>query len=1025
MRAAIVFSFCLGVASVAYGQATSARVAGRPVDVMAWRPGVYSVVSTQTTVLRMDGAQAGSLGTGNLVGTFWGTVPTECFAGVNPLGELVPPGSCWGGGNILSDIYANRRVRKVRFTPSGTGYAIGEVESLEPRLLMARRGQQGAPPWPELTATNTGLYVPAAATVAVAETDGGVPHALFRTSSDRFVWFREAQQQAVLQLNDVVRTVDLVPTSGPHPIAFYASDAGIFRAPLRPSATPLTNAFTRAPVVGEPPVSIVSLDVNTGAGSELGEGFGLAVGQQAGFADPVVLTAVPADSAEDAGTLWRVHTGIPFPSEGVPANALQVSCVDSTYCVISLDRDDPFAPNLVLYTNSGAPEIGGETSLRVPEGNPADASVMFPAPDVDGDAVRVSLDASTLSAQVGVRSDGGVDELQVWLTPQDVCETVAAGTLWVQASDGLRAHDQRRQVPVTVVNTRNPGQPGVQPTEAVTLGEPAVFTASPVNSPCETVGYRWVPTQPMQPALATAGGTASFTPPLEVLCTASGGSFTYQVQGLDRGLLPSDPASFTVTVSPWGRPSAPFGPDARLTLESGADVSGDLVPQALHTCIENQGLPREQLPLLTTEWRLTDPAASIPAELTFRAGDGSTLSPQSRVTSNTLRVEADQCARARLSLTAQHRLQANGGPLAGPEATVQVEVAPPLEDFARAELALSVDPDNDRRVDVAFGAAPSCPNGIQARMALEGLDGSLLESKDVNVSETWTPETLPAVCAATYTVRGQLVDTSTTPERLGDQATLTLNVGPRLEPLEGDALVARCGEGASGRLTQPITPAACTGLSLSWTQVGEGPRLVEGPLSGESVTLATPESTPLEELVGQSVTVRVTARTEQGGNSTREHVLPITAEPFVDVRHDLESPTGSEKSLVGVVVELSNTTGCEVGNLRYVERPEGLEPIAGTVKLDGQPLAETPVEGGFSVEGVRLGARATGRLTYVARPRLLTSPRFSGEVFLNQVPVSGTIPPPSSSGCGCSGGGSGAAVFGLLALARLLRRRRG
>ncbi|HZI11630.1 MAG TPA: MYXO-CTERM sorting domain-containing protein [Myxococcus sp.] len=874
-------------------------------------------------------------------------------------------------------------------------------------------------PWQALPITPLAVLT---GVMAVTETDGGTPHALFRTQPDRLVWFREGLQQAELQVSDNPRGVDFAVAGGTDLIAFYGSNAGIFRAPLRPSATPVLNAFTRVTVLNEPAprVAIASLDVNTGSGSELGEGFGLAVGTVEGAPELVVLGAVPADSAEDAGTVWRVHERIGAP--GAPVAPIQVSCVDATYCVIALGRPNVDGENLIVYTNASAPQVDGDTApLRINEGATSPL-LQFSALDEDGDAVRMSLDASTAPLVAVTSMVAAPDSLSVVLTAGSVCQTTD-GTLRVQASDGLKAHDQRTPVTVTVVNTRNPGQPGVTPTEAETLGEPEVFMASPVSGPCATVGYQWTSEQPTQPALVTDGGTATFTPPPNVLCTAAGGSFTYRVRGLDPGLVPSDPASFTVTVSPWGRPSAPFGPDARRTLESGPNAGVDLVPEALHTCIENQGLPREQLPPLETEWRLTDPAAGLPEGLTFRAEDGGTLSPGAPVTSNTLRVEAGQCISARLSLTARHRLRTANGPLDGPEATVQVEVAPPLEDFARAELALSVDPGNDRQVRVAFGTEPNCPSDqIRARMVLEGLDGSPLYSEDVRVPHPWMPE-LPQVCAATYTVRGQLVDFRTTPERLGDQATTTLTVGPRLEPLEGDALVARCGEGASGRLTQPITPAACTGLAVSWTQVGEGPRLVDAPLSGESVTVATEESAPLEELVGQSVTVRVTARTEEGASSAREHVLPITTEPFVDIRHDLESPTGSEKSLVGVVVELSNTTGCEVGNLRYVERPEGLEPIPGTVKLDGQPLAETPVEGGFSVEGVRLAAQATGRLTYVARPRLLTSPRFSGEVFLNQVPVSGTIPPPSSSGCGCSGGGSGAAVFGLLALARLLRRR--
>jgi uncharacterized protein (TIGR03382 family) len=1018
VRAAIVFSLCLGLASVAYGQPAS--VEGTPRDVVAWQPGAYSVASTTQAKLRRADGSTQDFPLLNGVGTFWGTSPTECFVGINQSGTQSSLTNCWGtNNNIIPGDFTFSNVLGVRFTPSGTGYAMARVETSEPRLLMARPGEVSSLPWDVLPVSPV---APLSNVMAVTETDGGVPHALFLTrpnpNTSRFTWFREGQQQAELDVSGTPLAVDLIPTSGPHPIALYAGATGIFRVQLSPSASPIPDAGTPVTLLTDASVSITSLDVNIGGGSELGEGFGLAVGRREGFTDPVVLAAVPAGSAEDAGTVWRIHEGIPFPS-GVPAEAVQVSCVGSAYCVIALNRNGSEGDNLVIYTNSTAPVIaGGVGAFGLAEG--ATSSLLeFSASDGDGDPVRMSLDTSQASALLDVASlTAPPGAMQVRLTAREVCQTTA-GTVRVQASDGLRAHDRREDLVITVENTRNPDQPSVQPTETVTYGEPAVFTASPpAPGVCPTMGYAW---SPAQPPLSINGGTATFTPSLAVRCTPSGGSFTYEVRGLDPGGLPSGPASFTVNVAPWGQPYAPFGPGARRTLDSRTATSVDLLPEALHICIEDGGVPREQMPL-ATEWLLNDREGDF-ADITLRAEDGGLLFPQLSVMSNTLRVEAEECTRARFSLSAQHQLRTSGPPLEGPEATVQVEVEPPLEDFNRAELALAVDPGNDRQVYTGFGASrPDCQRGLQARMVLEALDGRQLATGEVAVPGPWDPP-LPNVCAGTYTVRGQLVDQRISPVRQGDQETLTLTVGPRLEALEGDTLVARCGQGVSARLTQPITPAACDGLSISWTQVGAGPRLVDAPLSGESVTLATEASAPLEELVGQSVTVRVTAQTEEGFSSAREHVLPITAEPFVDVKHSLESPTGTETSLLGVVVELRNTTGCEVGNLSYVERPEGLEPVPGSVKLDGRPLPETAVEGGFQVNGVRLAAQATGRLTYVARPRLLTSPRFSGEVFLNQVPVSGIIPPPASSGCGCSGGGSGVAVFGLLALARLLRRR--
>ncbi|MFP2933088.1 MYXO-CTERM sorting domain-containing protein, partial [Pyxidicoccus sp. 3LG] len=430
-----------------------------------------------------------------------------------------------------------------------------------------------------------------------------------------------------------------------------------------------------------------------------------------------------------------------------------------------------------------------------------------------------------------------------------------------------------------------------------------------------------------------------------------------------------------------------------------------------------------------TVWRLADGDAGVPVDFTVLDVVGNPVSLESPVVSGQLRVEASGCTRASLSLTARNRIETvAAGVQESAEAVVRIDAAPAVEDFSTATLNLTSGAPGAGVVEVATGTSLRCPGeGLRARLALvEG--GTEVDSDDaVSVPGTWRP-TLPEACApGGYLVRGQLFDDSSGApvagdvEELGVPDTRPVGLGPLQE---GAALVARCGEGATGTLTQTIPAGTCGAGAYSWESAG-GPALAEGTLSGQSVTVTTLE-TGLEGLVGESLLLSVTANAGDGRTATTQHAVPITAEPFVELSHETDSPTTSETGLVGVVVRLRNTTECGVQTLRHVEYVNGLELVPGSVKLDGQPVTEQPVEGGFAVDGISLEPNATRALTYVARPRLFASPRFGGEVTLNRVVVSGAVPPaPADSGCGCSGGGSGAALFGLLTLAGLLRRRRG
>ncbi|AKQ65545.1 hypothetical protein A176_002457 [Myxococcus hansupus] len=1030
MRPHLVISLCLGVATAAHAEWDVTEVPGiaRSVDVFA--PGVYAVSTTnQTELHRGSGTQSLLFLHSDVFGTFLS--PAGCFAVVVRSGDIISHENCRAAGNIIppDPVSTVVGVRRMKHTPSGTGYAAVALSDGGLTLLTASQGVvMGPTPWTPL-AIDAGLMSPTDV-LSVVETQDGAPHALFSVtghSRTELLWYTRDQRQAQMVVPPLLttlspRTVDLFAGDGPYPIALFGNDDGLFRGALDPSGT----MFEPVMLPDGQPVRITSVDVNTGNGSVRGEGFGLAVGQGAN-GEPVVLGAVPGSSAERAGLQWRVHPafdGSALPGSPVAA-PLEVSCVDSSYCVFILDQP---GFNVVSYSNVNAPVLDvGNTPILVEETGTATAR--FTATDADFDAVRVSVDDSASAGLLAVNTVERPDELDVTLIPQrPVCRD-EDGQLHVFASDGLAAHDREAVVSFRVLNVQGPQRPSVTPQRASTIasGAPQVFTAQPVVEECPSVTYTWEPVagQSGAPLLTHSGGAqASFTPP-EVLCQASGVSYSYELRGLDEGGLPSSaPTLFTVDVAPWGRPLAPFGAGAVRRLMSGPGASVELAPDTLHTCSGTPGLPA-----IETEWSLSEPGSGLPSGITVRTADGAPVTLDAPVSSERLRVEAADCSLATLSFAAKNRIPVTGGGVQdGPEAQVRVVVEPSLEDVSSGTLELGVTPSGDGQVDVFLDTSLNCveARALKARVFVETQSGEALATDVVPVPGTWRPQ-LPRSCTAeSYRIRGELFDDSSGTVQEGGRAETELSNQPlpaELGALEAGALVARCGSGASTTLTQTIPANACGDVAVSWSQVG-GPALVEASLSGRTVTVST-RDTALEELVGQSITLRVLADAGGGNSAATDHVVPITAERFVDVRHTTEAPSASEKGLVGVLVELRNTSECEVGTLRYVEHVDGLEWVPGSVKLDGVDVETQAVEGGFAVVDVRLPARGTRTLSYVGRVPLLATPKLGGEMSLNGVPVSGeaSVPPPAQS-CGCSGGGSGVALFGLLALTRVLRRRK-
>ena len=344
------------------------------------------------------------------------------------------------------------------------------------------------------------------------------------------------------------------------------------------------------------------------------------------------------------------------------------------------------------------------------------------------------------------------------------------------------------------------------------------------------------------------------------------------------------------------------------------------------------------------------------------------------------------------------------------------------EPLDEKKLLMSLDPVSRKKVSVGSPLNCATERNLQANLVLEEVGGlgRSFSSPAVSVPGTW--ELPEALGCGHFRLKGSLLDDSggSTPLRTeeldGQEAGLL--------PLPPQRLEARCGEGARTTLTATFPTDTCQTPAVTWSQVA-GPRLEQPEQRGTTVPLAT-QDTGLNELVGQTVEMRVTAATGVGLDKTLDYSLPITAAPFVKVTHRAEQPAASDTGFVGVAVDLENTTACAVDEVSYTEQLEGLSYVEGSVRFNGQEVAAEWKDGTLRLGGLPLAAQGRGTLTYLTRPHLVGERRMRGEAQLRGVTISlSDIPEgPVDSGCGCTSASSGPLLLALGALGAAARRRR-
>ncbi|MFY0566410.1 MYXO-CTERM sorting domain-containing protein [Archangium lansingense] len=842
----------------------------------------------------------------------------------------------------------------------------------------------------------------------------------------------------------IVSAIDMFSAGNPaKPYAVVGTQFGLLQGSTSASMDPIKPVQ----MLGG---SVSSVSMNVGFGGDAGQGFGMAVVQRPDGSRQVV-SPVPMLSDTKAGTVWQYRS---LPPSVASAPLEEVACTGASYCVLTADRVG--GGNIFIYTNDAGPELsvtapgatvvgagGTDVSVTLDEGQTY--RLTFAAQDPDGDPVLVTdrppSAPSGVWTWVPVAGYGPGDPV-VWdVTTSTVCKTKDGDPFQVLASDGLAQHQTYKSVQLNVKHTRAPEPPAVVLSDGGVSGSGAVGELVPGGEPLTlrlagngttAAGCRLQPQwEPLfsgsgVPSLQQVGGTAVITPP-DRFCSPTAGNFGFRLHVTDEGGL-SNTSDFNVQVAPWGRPNAVFNPDAGVEFIAGRP--NELVPDGpVHVCKDSSA----SFPGVDTEWSVTLPDGGVPGNGFIFRKPGGELVQAFPVRAEKLVVEAAEtldCAATELLASAKHILRPDTG-ISGPESKQHVRFRTLLEPTADGAPQFSL-VGGAQPSDVWVDSTLNCPDDrlgkLRADVWLEPLEGGKrLYSGTVSVPGPWKDVPLATMgCGRPLLVKGVLEDDTGQRSQESELQVPTPPSDAGLETLpEASALVARCGEPARVTLTQTFPSWACQTPDVTWTQVS-GPPLEQTSLSGQTVSLVT-RDTGLDALVGESLEMDVTASVGPGNEVSQRIILPITVEPFVKVRRRTEVPAASETGLVGVSVDLLNTTACEVRGVSYVERLQGLTYVEGSAKFDGQPVEATWVEGALTVTGLTLAGEGSGRLTYVARPHLVGERRMEGEARLRNAVISLSDKPGPQvpdSGCGCSGSGPGPMLFALGALVAAVRRRR-
>jgi len=757
-------------------------------------------------------------------------------------------------------------------------------------------------------------------------------------------------------------------------------------------------------------------------GGPNGAGFGMLLAEGAGVTN--LWRAIP--DPNNVGRYWVPSTvPPPNPSAGIYDS---VRCLEGRFCVLGASLStNPAQNQLALYRNQASPTVVVPPFV-VQEGASGVASMTVTPTDTDGDAVFVTWvpDPSSSNYFTSLGPDPAVHDGRTYLgfpiRPNGrLCGFVQASIpLTVFGHDGL-SQGPNATGSIVVVHTP-PGPIGMDQITGIQAGLPtATQTYTFASNGCLGESTEIAPPTPAT-ALLTSSTTLDvrFTPP-RVFCddAPDAGARQFQVWVVeDGGSVRSAPATATFVILPYGEPEQPFGPAGR-TVSQDAGSAVTYRPDATHLCEGDAG----NFPGVDTLWTWTPTGVGFtPVVLQADAG----LLPQSGAVTPTATVVALDCQSGSIAFQATNTTRMTGGLSATSPLTVNVTST--LLPLSGTPTVTAV-ADDAGSVNGVVNLTPiQCQQNrpdLSAGVELHRPDGGLISSATVPGIPAPYSLRAPGACGGGngFYVAATVSDSTATVGPATQTVSLPV-LNPGFSSVDVEPFKISCSDVARAHASVGFGLTDCDSAQVDWSSAG-AVAIAPGAV-GRSVDLAT-VSNDFNGLIGLPVDVVATATAESGVRSMPAVPTPIvTVDPFVTLVHRTDTAVASESRALGVEVQLTNTTSCDVTGVELHEALDGMEWLQGSVRgPDGGVMDEVRDGGELVVPGLSLPAWQTVTVRYLAQPTLFGHPAPGGVATLRGVPISErTGLTGGGSTCGCQSASGGATALVGLAAAALLRRRR-
>lgn len=990
MRARIVIAGVLLTGAAAWAGWRSTIVAGTPVDVHLQSEGVFTVTSSAETLVKICPIDAGACTDGpSLAGL--------AAASVNDAGCL------WGlaADSTVTGCGYNTRaaptvtgVRRLRCLPDGFCAMAGQ--DVASTHIFASTPAPRSGPWNPPSTLASGNTVSPLPTLS-GVTLGGVDYMLFTTFSG--CWLMADGGSAASG------TIPGTPISAPNDgVLFVRPDGhlGIIvalrdTAPQRErygadltvtGAVPTIDAgWLPGPIAFDPEIGGLKLvTYSESNGSAFGYGFGMGTQRDGGL-----LLAGPVPNPSAPGLYWQRRT-VGAGQLPISQQLRALSCLGPRFCVaLTLTAT---APNVYVYWNEARP-VGEIRAVPGPavidEGTSKLLNIVSGDPDGDPTWITWQLDGGFLTV---APDDAGSITATVTapVNPGGACSMVLPITAVV--SDGLAEHDAVLAIDGGLLYRRTTPDPfAVSPQQSrVDAGGSVTLTA--IDGGCSGTA-RW-DFAPDAGTLIATGSTATYTAPLH-FCSADAGVVVSVSGQIAAGLPVSPPASATISVEPWGPPNPPMLSGAAFTQLGGSSVTYPFTGSP-HACFGATDFPGVNVRL---------DAGALPPGISVTA-DGAGVTVAS----------SDVCRGAVVAPGVSFEL----GGVVSPPAGFTVTVVPDIRPLVAAEFSMNLVVDAGGSVvhgEFTVDAGCLAQRGLLGQVDITGVgDGGW---GPLPVPGPWSANVVGACAGGPVTVTAQLFEDGGVVGTETD-TFMAMPLAAGLGSLDRDRLEVSC-EGIDSTVSITGLPGSCPLEStiVTWTALDGGPA-VQPLANGQTVNVRS--VTPgLDGLSGQSLVFEIEANAGGGNIARVTRSVQLRPRTFVRISHLMTPVAASSDDVLTVSAELSNQGTCAVSGIMLEEDAAGLSFIAGSARIDGATVDATGTGGRISIGPFTLQGSERRTVSWLAKVRLLSTPRPNGEAYVAGFLVSEpAVDGPMPSGCGCESGAAGSVLLALLIFVRRCRR---